>query len=218
MTTLTQLAERLETAVPAVDGVPSAGAYEQAIRDAVSDFGYRVSRVLRGTISITSGTATYALPDGFLRLIALGGLGAADVFRDAAGFLVPVSSDLRAEQYELSGGEITFYPTPAYALDRTIRYAAGYPYAAGTDTFTGLTAEGERIVLLKAQANVLRAQSVAAMPGAGLNYRIGDVSVQRPAAQPQAELAGDLESAYLEACRSMTGLIGRRAEPTGLGY
>lgn len=210
MTTLTQLAARLATLVPAVDGVPSSDAYEQAVRDAVGDFGYRVPRILQGTLAVTSGTATYALPAGFQRLIAIGRFGDGEIFHDANGFLVPATGDLRHEQYTLSGGEITFYPTPAYSLNRSIRYAAGYPYDDDTDAFTGLTADGERIALLKAQSLALGVQAVATMAGAGLNYRIGDVSVQRTITQPAVQLATELDAAYLDACRSMTGFIGRR--------
>lgn len=205
MTTLTDLAELVEGLV---DGADSAAA-TAAVRDAVADFGRRVPRVLRGTIAVVSGTATYALPAGFQRLIRLEGLGEGPA-HDASGYLV-ASFDLAAETYTLSGGTITFYPTPAYTLSRTIRYAAGYPYDEDDDVFAGLAAEHEGIVLLKAQALAHGRLASASVAGQGLSYRIGDVSVQRAVTAPRAELIKSLNDDYLEACRLAAGPVGRRA-------
>lgn len=215
MTTLAELVTRLAADVPAADGTPTAAAYEAAVRDAVADFGYRCPRTLIGTLSVVSGTASYDLPAGFIRLIALAGM-TGEVFRDASGYLVP--SALGGERHTLSGGRITFHPTPAYTLDRTIRYAAGYPYDAALDEFTGLTDDMARIALMRARAAALRALATSAAAGAGLNYRIGDVSVQRTVTQAHGQLAAELDAAYLDACRSLTGFIGRRAQATGWEY
>jgi hypothetical protein len=215
MTTLTELATELEGLVPATGGTPATAAYARAVRDAVGDFGYRVPRVLIGTLSVVAGTAAYNLPAGFIRLIDLAGTGTA-VFRDAGGYLVP--GGMGDERHTISGGQITFHPTPAYTLARTLRYAAGYPYDAATDTFVGLAADGERIALMKAQATALRALAGASAASAGLSYRIGDVSVQRTVTQAHGQLAAELDAAYLDACRSLTGFIGRRASTTGLEF
>lgn len=205
MTTLTQLAEELETAVPPVGGVPASAQYAQAVRDAVADFGRRVPRVLRGTFTTVSGTAAYNLPSGFQRLIALEAL--TEVFRDTTGHLVAGFSP-GDETYTVAGGQLTLYPTPAYAAERVIRYSAGYPYDDGTDTFTGLTEDLEPVMLLKARAGALRTLAQASAGSAGLNYRIGDVSVQRTLTQGHAAVAADLETEYADACRALVGRIG----------
>jgi hypothetical protein len=207
--TLTGMATELERLVPGGAG------YDAAVREAVGDFGYRVPRVLIGTLSVVAGTAGYDLPAGFIRLIELAGTGTA-VFRDGNGYLVP--GGMGDERHTISGGRITFYPTPAYTLARTMRYAAGYPYDATTDEFTGLTDDLARIALMRAQATTLRGLATAAAAGAGLSYRIGDVSVQRTVTQAHGQLAAELDAAYLDACRRVTGFIGRRASATGTGY
>lgn len=215
MSTLSELKTSLAALHPAVGGKPTAAQYEQAIRDAVADFGYRVPRTLYGTLPIVAGTAAYTLPAGFQRLIRLEGPGG-ETTRDANGFLV--AFDMGAspvERHVISGSTITFYPTPGYTLARPVWYVAGYPYEALSDTFAGLTADAERVAMLRAQANALRALAGVTAAGRGMNYSIGDVSVQRLVTQPHAQLAGEMDSAYEAACRSLTGFIGGRSEYTG---
>ncbi len=214
MSTLSDLKTRLTALVPAQGGKPTTAQYEQAVRDAVMDFGRRCPRKLYGSLSIVAGTAAYALPEGFQRLIELEGL-AADTYRNGDGFLVVFdSATATAEQHVISGATITFYPTPAYTLARNLWYAAGYPYAAGSDTFTGLTADAEEIVMLRAQANALR--TAASTQGGGFSYRIGDVAVDKSAAGKfAAQQAAEADAAYADACRTYTGFIGARAEYSG---
>lgn len=209
--TLADMADELATLVPAVDGTPTTAQYERAVRDAVSDLGYRVPRIGQSSLAIVSGTATYDLPAGFIRLISLEGI-AGEVLRDGAGYLVPASPSLARERHTVSGGEITFHPTPAYSLSRTLRYAAGYPYDAGTDAFIGLTDDLARIAMLRARSLALGALSLATAGSAGLSYRIGDTSVQRTATQPYSALAAELDAAYLDAVKSARGFIGARGE------
>lgn len=215
MSTLTDLKARLTALVPAQSGKPTAAQYEQAIRDAVADFGFRCPQKLYGSLAIVAGTAAYALPAGFQRLIELEWM-TGDTTRDASGFLVAFDTGRPpVERYVISGSTITFYPTPGYSLARTWWYAAGYPYDALGDTFTGLTTQGEQAVMLKAQAVALRALATTTAGGRGLNYQIGDVSVQRLVTQPHAQLADEMDSAYADACRAMTGFIGARGEYSG---
>ena len=135
MSTLTELVARLTALGSPSGGAPTSGQYIQAVRDAVGDFGYRVPRVLRGSLAVVAGTAAYALPDGFQRLIELDSP-AADTYRKADGFLVAFDSAAGpVERHVISGGTITFYPTPGYSLARGLWYAAGYPDASGSDTF-----------------------------------------------------------------------------------
>lgn len=212
---LARLAREVAALAPPVGASPTTAQYRAAVAAAVADFGYRCPRVLYATIPIVAGTAAYALPAGFQRLIELEGL-SGETTRDASGFLV--AFDMGAspvERHVISGNTITFYPTPGYTLARPVWYAAGYPYDAATDAFAGLTAEGERVAMLRAQANALRALVGATAAGRGFNYSIGDVSVQRLVTQPHAQLAGEMDSAYEDACRSLAGFIGARAEYSG---
>jgi hypothetical protein len=212
---LARLARLLAEMVPASGGVPTVAQYRQAARDAVADFGYRCPRTLYGTLSVVAGTAAYALPAGFQRLIDLEAL-TADTYRTPDGFLAAFDAAASpVERHVISGATITFYPTPAYTLARGLWYAAGYPYDAATDAFTGLTADAERIVLLKAQAAALRTENAATAASRGVSYQIGDTTITRHAAQPQAQLALELEAAYADACRAQTGFIGYRGEYTG---
>ena len=218
MTTLTELATRLAGLVPAQNGAPTTAQYQQAVRDAVADFGRRVPRTLIATISVVSGTATYDLPAGFQKVIRLDPLAGHDVQRNASGFLVPAPLGGWSERYTVSGGQITFHPTPGYTLERTLVYAAGYPYDADDDVFTGLLAGVEDVVLLRAQATASGTLALGAS-GGGFSYRIGDVSVDRSAAgQSYGRMAGELESDYLAACRALVGHVGMRSSYGGTEY
>jgi hypothetical protein len=215
MSTLTELVAQLAALVPAQSGAPSTAQYQQAVRAAVGDFGYRVPRTLYGSLAVVAGTAAYALPDGFQRLIQLEALGG-ETTRDAGGFLVAFDTAAAlAERHVISGGTITFYPTPVYTLARALWYAAGYPYVALSDTFDGLTVATEQVVMLRAQANALRVLSSATAAGRGMSYRIGDVAVDRAVTQPHAQAAEELDAAYADACRSLVGFIGARGAPAG---
>lgn len=218
MTTLTDLTSRLAGLVPAQNGALTTAQYKQAARDAVADFGRRVPRRLIATISVASGTAAYDLPAGFQKVIRLEPLAGRDVQRNAMGFLVPPPLGGWQERYTISGGQITFYPTPNYTLERTLLYAAGYPYDNGDDVFTGLLEGFEDIVLMKAQAVTHAQVAAAAVAGYGLSYRIGDVSVERSLTPPQNALIDDLNRAYLSACSTLVGRIGMRSSYDGTEY
>lgn len=217
MSTLTDLTARLTAAQPPVGGKPTVAQYQQAVREAVGDFGYRVPRVLYATLAVVAGTAAYTLPPGFQRLIELEGA-AAGAVRNSDGFLTVYDASVSpVERHAISGNQITFYPTPGYSAARGIWYAAGYPYESGNDAFAGLTAQTEEVVMLRAQANALRLLASATAAGRGFNYQIGDVSVQRLVTQPHAQLAGEMDAAYADACRSLVGFIGARGAGVGGG-
>src|SRR4051812_19286525 len=74
--TLASLVARLEADVPAVSSVPSADQYSQAVKDAVADLSRRASVTRVSTLTIVAGTASYALPSDFQRLIRLAQIGA----------------------------------------------------------------------------------------------------------------------------------------------
>lgn len=216
MTTLTALATELAGLTPPTNGVPTTGQYEAAVRDAVVDFGFRCPQLLRASLAVVAGTAAYALPVGFLRLVKLEGV-AGETLYNPDGFLVSMAY-VPTETHTISAGQITFYPTPGYTLARSLSYAAGYPYDMGTDAFIGLTAEYERIVMMKAQAGALRLLAGATGGSGGLTYSIGDTSVQRALTSPYTGLADALNKQYLDACRAVVGFIGRRTNTAVAGW
>lgn len=113
-------------------------------------------------------------------MIRLEPLAGRDVQRNAMGFLVPPPLGGWQERYTISGGRgVRLYPTPNYTLERTLLYAAGYPYDNGDDVYTGLLERFEDIVLMKAQAGAAHAQVAAATGFARLWAelpRMGDVT------------------------------------------
>lgn len=206
MATLTNLKAKLAGLVPARGGVPSDTQYEEAVRDAVFDFGRQVPRLLFATIAVVSGQATYTLPDGFIRIIELETFDDPDsVIRNNEGFLV-TGVQLDEERYEISGGEITFYPTPTYTLNRDMRYAAGYPYDEDSDSFIGLTDDLARVVMLKARAEALTIQALS--PSAGgvgaASYTLGDVRVDKSRAGDSFEKTiNKLNEQFAAACKEL---------------
>ena len=214
MSTLTELVARLTAVAPPVGGKPTSAQYEQAVREAGADFGFPRPRIAPAPLAPFAGTAAHALPHRLPRLI---GLAAPDHrTRDADGFLVAFDTAAGpATRHPIPGSPLTFSPAPAYTGTLGLWYAAGYPYDDADDIFTGLTGQAEDVVMLRAQANALRVLASATAAGRGLNYRIGDVSIQRPTAQPHSQLAGEMDAAYADACRAMTGFIGARASYSG---
>lgn len=208
MSTLSQLAALLAGDVPATGGVPTTAQYEQAIADAAADFGRRCPRRLIGTLSVVAGTAAYALPTGFQRMIRFPKLQGGAVMRDASGALVPFSSSF-AEDYVIDGGQLTLYPTPGYTLDRQYVYSAGYPFV--TDSFVGLSEDYERVLLLKAQSILLR--SLGNESAGGFSYQIGDVRVDKKSiGMAYATKAADAETAYMDAITAINGKMGMRGD------
>jgi hypothetical protein len=210
---LTDLVTRLQADVPARDGAPSTTQYENAVKDAVRDYSRRRPMTRVTTISIVSGTATYALPDDFLFEIKL------DVFEGHEGILhtsngiVPLSSDWN-ERHTVNGRTITVTPTPNYTIDRSYRYAAGHVLDA-SDSYPYLTEADVAILILKAQALALRTQALSLITsGSGeiTEYQVGDERVKKssPSAVLRAQ-ADALEQAYQAAILQAVGPVGRRA-------
>ncbi|APU89243.1 MAG: hypothetical protein DYG85_06405 [Chloroflexi bacterium CFX1] len=175
---LSDLITKLETDVPAVDGVPTDDQYENAVKDAVRAFGERCGVEQVGTLNITSGTATYSLPDDFLRLIAMSALTGVDGVIVSSGGLIPVPLDYE-EKWTIRNGQITFYPTPQYTIARTFRYKAGWVLTESDDDYpveeyAEMTERESRIVLLAAAS--FATQKLANNAG-GDKYSLGAVSV-----------------------------------------
>jgi hypothetical protein len=175
---LADLVTELQGKVPARNGVPSAAQYAKTVKEAVSDFSLHCSREKINTLVIVSGTATYALPADFIRLIRLySGFEIDGVLVTAQGLIPQGGLAMTYERYTFANGQITIYPVPAYSLTRTLRYAAGWALTSGT-TYADLTESEAEIALLKAQAACLTLQ-LNAEGGGVLAYRIGDESFDK---------------------------------------
>ena len=207
---LSDLVDQLEADAPAREGVPSADQYERMVKEAVRDFGRRAGRVKRSTIEVVSGTASYALPADFLKLIRLHSIVAGEdgIIVSSEG-LIPVSPHFK-ERYTILNGEITFYPTPTYTLTRYYSYKAAWALTEDDygDYYDELTEEESEICLLKAKSAALELQANTAA-GDGWRYQIGDEmldkSGQQGAYKTRLEAA---ENAYLAAVQNYIGNTG----------
>jgi len=206
MITLDDLIERLEVDVAAEDGTPSEAQYEQAIKDAVADFGRRAGRKKFSALTVVAGTATYDLPADFLRMIALAGMPTQNNVLNTAMGLIPLPQSGFHEDTSIVKGQIIIRPTPAYTLTREFSYKAGW--ALTEDDYGGYYDEmGEEeagIVMLYAQSLAISKQVNAL--GGGFAYSQGDVRVdtgnQKSGLQSRADA---LRSEYLTAVSNYNG-------------
>jgi len=208
---LESLVTRLQADVPARSGAPDSSQYEQAVRDAVSDFNRRAPMEKVAMLSIVSGTAAYSLPADFVRVISLQSLTEPGGVIVSGSGLIPTSATFR-ERYTIAGLTITFYPTPSYALARELWYAAGH-VLDGDDAYPDMTSDVAGQVMLKAQAIALMLQANKAAQEAW-SYQIGDerVSKEKLAAELRAQ-AQAAEQRYLQkVAGGGVGTIGLRAD------
>lgn len=209
---LSELVSRLQDDVPAEDSIPSELQYEQAVKDAVRDFSEQCGLEQIGTLSIVSGTASYSLPDDFLKMIMLESFASADGVLHSAQGLIPVSSSW-TERHTIRNGQITFYPTPVYTMARDFRYKAAWILTESEDEYSNAEYEtlGERearVVLLKAQAIALTKLSNA-QAGTSLKYSFGAVSEDLGGtSESSRKNANGFESEYLAACKTYNGAYG----------
>jgi hypothetical protein len=202
-TALASLVARLTTAVPAQNGVPSAAQYQQCCQDAVEDYAERRPNQKVATLSIVSGTAAYALPSDFVRMIEFESLLNTDRVLITSAGLIPMDANFE-EIYTFAGGYLTITPTPGYSIPRMMWYAAGHVLDS-SDSYPDLTAADARIVLLKAQALALDLQgNVSAQ--SGWKYQIGDEMVDKSGlAGKYREQAGYLQKQYEDAIAKAAG-------------
>lgn len=171
--------------MPARNSVPSLDQYERAITRAVTDFNKKAGPVKVTTLSIVSGTASYALPTDYISLVALAKLTNPGGIVVSGQTLIPISSSF-SERWTISGGQITFYPTPTYTLSRQLTYRSGWILSAGAYGFGEDEAE---IILLHAAATALGVQAFAAAQEAW-EYQIGDEKVSKRALSQELEARG----------------------------
>ena len=204
---LTSLKSQLQGDVPASNGVPSTEQYEQAAKDAVADLSRKVPLHRLTTLSIVSGTASYALPADFYKLIRLQALGVpagSGIYNTPQG-LVPFGPDFQ-ERVMLAGRTLTLSPTPGYTTTREMEYAALH-VLDDDGAYPDLTDDVAAVAMLKARSLALRHKaSVAA--NAGFRYQIGDEMVDK------SGLAGTLladvqaaEAEYQAAIASLQGTV-----------
>jgi len=175
---LSELVALVESDVPAEDGVPSELQYEQAVKDAVMDFSEQCGLTQVGTLNVVSGTATYALPADFLKLIKLESFAGEGVMHSAEG-LIPLSASW-TERHTIRNGRITFYPVPRYTMARCFSYKAAWILTPADDEYDNDEYEtlGERegrIVVLKAKA-IASTKKRDAQAGSNIKYSFGAVS------------------------------------------
>jgi len=207
------LISRLQSDVAARNSVPSSAQYEQAVRDAVADFSRRAPMQKVVTINVVSGTASYALPSGFSKMIRFTGAlnPQTGVLNTAAG-LIPVDASFK-EHVMVQGAQLVIYPTPLYTMARDLWYAAAY-VLDGSSAYADMTDEVAAIVMLKAQALALMLQAHQAAKEGWL-YSIGDESVSKVSLPDNLRNESKLADAqYLEAVRTYIGQVGLRGEAT----
>ena len=213
---LATLRTRLESDVPARGGIPGDEQYERAVRDAVADYGRRNPLRKLTTLSIVSGTATYDLPDDFLRVITLESLTSPDGVIISAEGLIPVSATY-SERYYITGTQITFDPTPTFTVSRDLWYAATYVLDDSYE-YADMTEADAGIVLLKARALAKRMQADGVTAGDIIEYQVGDARVKRAdLGKSLSSAAVTLEQEYLAAVAAAIGPVGMRADYNRLG-
>lgn len=206
---LNELTDRLAADVAARDSIPSAEQYRRLVIAAVTDFGQRAGRYKIATLSIVSGTATYALPTDFVRLTQLESLQYPDNLMITGAGLTPLPQSFQ-ERHTIAGGQITFYPTPSYSITRYLHYQAGWVLDAG-DNYDELE-EGHAEILLQhaaSKALTLQANHYAAQ---AWQYQVGDerVSKEKLAEALRAQSKA-VNEAYVAAITTYNSSYGSRA-------
>jgi hypothetical protein len=203
MTTLDELVALVQLEVPAADSVPSNDQYERAVKDAVIDFSRRCGLEKFGQLAIISGTATYSLPDDFLKMILLESLENPNGIIISDNGLIPVEANWD-EKHTIINKQITFKPTPGYTLTRDYRYKAGWIFDS-EENLLGAGDEEIQIILLKAAAICFQKQANADA-GSMSKYSLGAVSVELGSpADSKVTDAGSKEKEYLAACDVYNG-------------
>jgi len=207
---LSELIARLQTEVPAVENVPTESQYEQAIKDAVTDFSRRCGLKKFGTLTIVAGTASYALPADFMRIILLETLMSSGGVLHSTGGLIAVPATFE-ESYTISNGTITFKPTPTYSMARDYSYIMkwiltaidGYP---DLYEYAEMGEDEAQIVLLKAKG-ICYDKIANSMASSGtMKYSLGAVSVDKGGGTDEiVNRSYKLHGEYVDACDAYNG-------------
>lgn len=229
---LSSLVSRLAALIPTRDGIPTSSQQEQAIVDAVAALSSRLPMTKQTTLTLTAGTNSYSLPDGCLFLIRLqypdasrvpyrysnSGYGCGTAYSTSDGLVaVQPYRRITRDDYTIVGQTITFTPPALQAGDYTLRYGAAHVLEGDGDTYADMDEAFAAVVVLKAQADVLRLQAAQAAQDADVTgYEQGDVSIELDGGKGNKALltqASALDSEYERRVMHMQGAQGMRAYP-----
>jgi hypothetical protein len=205
---LADMVTELQEDVPAVDAVPSDAQYERAIKDAVAEFSRLCGLVKNTTLSIVSGTATYALPADFLKLIEI-----ENPYDSEQGVLVTATGIIPfggltpfEEEITIRNGVLTIYPTPAYTMTRYLEYKAAWVLDE-SDEYP-LTDDEVEIVMLKAKEKAFEKLFNANTGTGGIKYSIGNMSVDKTGASDgYSKRMYALHGEFAKACEDYNGSV-----------
>lgn len=211
---LFDLVTRLELDVPAQDSTPTDAQYVFAVKDAVSAFGRKAGRKKLFEMNVVSGTASYALPADFLKVILLRPITETydGVIVNGQG-VIPLDTGVINDQYTIEGSNIVLHPTPTYSLTRNLWYKAGYALTADDDTgdpvYADMTEEVADIILLKAQAAAWRAIGGKVSSSQAWKYQIGDVTIDKTnLGKSLTGWIGDLDREFENRVKDYIGPVG----------
>lgn len=204
---LSALVSRLQADVPQRNSVPTSTQYENAVTGAVADFSRRRPLRRRYELPVVSGTASYAMPSDFVRLIELPKLGQLTHDVIVGTTLIPTAG-MYDESVTVEGQTLTIAPTPTYTLTRPLWYAAMHVLNE-SDAYPYLTGPEVELVMLRAQASALMALANAAALESW-KYSLGDESVDKTAlAKALMEQAKAAQMQYMEEMRRAVGPVVR---------
>jgi hypothetical protein len=210
MTTLAVLLAELQSEVPAVNSVPSTAQYTQAIKDAVAEFSRRCGVKKNTTISIISGTASYALPDDFIKLIEIDNPYDFEngVMISSTGIIPFGSLNPSDERITIQNKTLTIYPTPTYTMTRYLEYKAAWILTgtAGNETYAALGDDEVQVVMIKAKSLAVEKKANAMASSSAMKYSFGAVSVDKgDGADALNSKVAKLHDQFVEACDRYNG-------------
>lgn len=208
MTSRSALISQLQSQVTPLAGIPSTAQAGQAIDDAVAELGAALPHPLRTTLAVVAGTASYDLPAGCVRLIRLSipTTSAGDVAFTSEG-IVPLSRTV-SERVTVAHGQLTLSPTPQYAAERDLWYAAADVLDTDGDSYPTLDLSRARIALHAARALILDLQAGRAAQDAWLS-EIGPEKVDK------TKQAAELRAAAVSARAQFAAAVASQAGPYG---
>ncbi len=180
---LFDLITRLEMDVPAQDSVPTDAQYIFAVKQAATAFGRKAGMIKQEDLSVVPGTAVYALPADFLKIIRVTGsgvtYGGVQITNDG---IVPLNTAVQ-RNWTIAGKKISFQPTPTHAFTQVLRYKAGYVLTSdeitGNPVYADMTDEVADIVMLKATALAWRTIGGKASSSQAWKYQVGDIMIDK---------------------------------------
>lgn len=213
-TTLTALQTRLELMTATIDDVPGAAQKRQALVDAVEDFSRRAPQTKRSTLTIESGTRSYALPGDLLHIVRIEYPYADGGVVVSPDGLIPATCNLSVrnrERYTVVGRTLIYDTVPRESGTRTLFYAAKWSLD-DDEIYQDMFDREAEIVVLRAAATVCTLQANVANASGISEYKQGDITVKRHdnAARLRAA-ADDWLKRYEAAVRDYIGAQGQRA-------